>query len=154
MTEDDRQVTVEDVIDAPAERIFDVLADPSMHPVIDGSGTVQGTRGEVPDRLHEGAKFSMDMRMGVPYIIRNVVLEYEEGRLITWRHWGRHRWRWELEPRDDGATRVRHSFIWSTAPLPVRLYIETMGIPEKNRRGMARTLERLEEHVTGERDGA
>jgi uncharacterized protein YndB with AHSA1/START domain len=142
-----RQVTAEREIPATADEIFEVIADPSMHPVIDGSGTVRETRGDVPARLREGTRFGMNMRMGVPYIIRNVVVEYEEGRLIAWRHWGRHRWRWELEPR-DGTTRVRHTFDWSTAPLPIRLYIEGLGIPEKNRRAMERTLERLEEVVT------
>jgi len=29
-------------IHAPAQRIFDLIARPAMHPVIDGSGTVRG----------------------------------------------------------------------------------------------------------------
>ena len=141
-----QQVSAERVIDAPAEAIFDVLTDPAMHPVIDGSGTVRRVRDAEPARLREGSRFGMDMKMGVSYRIRNVVVEYEEGRLIAWRHWGRHRWRWELEPT-DGGTHVTHTFDWSTAPLPVRLYVEGLGIAEKNRRAMERTLERLEAEV-------
>ncbi len=145
-----RQVSVERVIDAPVGRIFAVLTDPAMHPVIDGSGTVRRTREHEPARLREGSRFGMSMRMGVPYVTRNVVVEYDEDRLLAWRHWGRHRWRWELEPIDDG-TGVTHTFDWSTAPLPVRLYIEAFGFPERNRRAMERTLERLAE-VVGARD--
>lgn len=143
-----RGVVVERVIDASADRVFAVLTDPAMHPVIDGSGTVRRTLDREPARLREGSRFGMSMRVGIPYVTRNVVVEYEEDRLIAWRHWGRHRWRWELEPT-DGATRVTHTFDWSTAPLPVRLYIEGFGFPERNRRAMARTIERLEREVTG-----
>ena len=31
-------------IDAPPQVLFDLVADPTMHPVIDGSGTVRGSR--------------------------------------------------------------------------------------------------------------
>jgi hypothetical protein len=30
------------VIDAPAQQIFDLIADPRCHPLFDGSGTLQG----------------------------------------------------------------------------------------------------------------
>jgi uncharacterized protein YndB with AHSA1/START domain len=143
-----RKVSVERIISAPPERIFDVLADPRMHPRIDGSGSVRGALRQAPDRLHEGARFSMSMRLGVPYVIRNRVVEFEENRLIAWRHVGQHRWRWELEPV-EGGTRVVHTFDWSTVAVPFRLYIEGLGWPERNLRGMRETIVRLDELVTG-----
>jgi len=141
-----RQVSVERTIGAPAEDVFAVLVDPSMHPVIDGSGSVRAERGRNPQRLILGSRFGFDMKLhGARYPIRNVVVEYEPNRLIAWRHVMRHRWRWELEPV-DGATRVTHTFDWSTNLFPP--YVEWFGYPDRNRAAMERTLERLDRLVT------
>jgi len=141
----DRSITVERLIPAPAQSIFDVLADPAQHPLIDGSGSVRGTLGSQPQRLSLGAKFGMSMRIGVSYPIVNTVVEFEEGRRIAWRHFGGHVWRYELEP-GRGGTLVRETFDWSVAHSP--LAVELMGFPRRNRRGMERTLERLADYVT------
>ena len=42
------------VIDAPAQQIFDLIADPRCHPLFDGSGTLQGSISG-PERLYLGA---------------------------------------------------------------------------------------------------
>ena len=47
----------------------------------------------------------MDMKMGAPYKIKNKVVEFEQDRLIAWRHIGLHRWRYELTPTAAGGTR-------------------------------------------------
>lgn len=139
----DQMVSVSRVIPAPPERIFDVLASPAGHAEMDGSGTVQAAlRG--PERLALGSKFRMDMKHGVPYRINSVVKEFEENRRIAWAHLGRHRWRFELEPVEDG-TLVTHTFDWSTSPIG-RL-LEWGGYPKKHSANMTRTLERLEELV-------
>ena len=148
MTEHAKSVSVEREIAAPPEKIFDALADPSQHPVIDGSGTVKSTRGEEPSRLALGTKFGMSMRLGIPYGITNTVVEFDENRLIAWRHFGGHRWRYELEPAGAG-TRVRETYDWSTAILGTRLYIVATGWPKRAEQAMTRTLERLAAHVTG-----
>jgi uncharacterized protein YndB with AHSA1/START domain len=142
-----RQVSVSRVIDATADEIFDVLADPSKHSLIDGSGTVKASRGH-SQRLALGSKFGMSMRMGVPYVIRNTVVEFEEDRLIAWRHFWGHRWRYELVPLDDGRTKVIETFDWSTAFLSPT--IEWVGYPERHPPNMARTLERLDHYLTSE----
>jgi hypothetical protein len=90
----------------------------------------------------------MAMKLRVPYGITNEVVEFEEGRLIAWRHFGGHRWRWELEPV-EGGTKVTETFDWSTSRSPVAL--EVMRIPARNRRAIEATLERLEAHL---KDGA
>ena len=135
-----RSVSVERLIDAPAERIFDVLADPSRHCEIDGSGSlVRMTSSHT--RLALGSTFSMRVRLGVTYTVKNRVLEFEENRLIAWAHWNGHRWRYELEPQDDGGTLVRETFVWGTARWP--RVMELTGADKKNVPSMEATLERL-----------
>ena len=146
----EQQVSVSRVINATPEAIFDVLTDPARHSEIDGSGTVQQLRGD-GDRLELGSKFGMDMKFGpVPYKISNTVVEYDENRLIAWAHFGKHRWRYELEPVDgDGgpATKVIETFDWSTATIPK--VIELAGYPKRHPAGMEATLERLAGVVEG-----
>ena len=140
-----RQVSTSRVIAADRQAIFDVLADPAMHPVIDGSGTVQGAQDGGPDRLHEDARFGMDMKVGRSYRILNTVVDFVEGERIAWRHWHGHVWRYEL--RDvDGGTEVTETFDWSRARS--RLGVELMGYPKRNLRGMRATLERLDALMT------
>ena len=139
-------VSVSRVIHAAPEVIFDVLADPSRHIEIDGSDTVQSTRGE-SKRLELGSTFGMDMKMGpLPYRITNTVKECDANRLIAWAHFGGHRWRYELEPVEvDGAaaTKVTESFDWSTCNPVMAKGIELAGYPKKHPANMTATLERL-----------
>ncbi|MFL6138638.1 MAG: SRPBCC family protein [Frankiaceae bacterium] len=131
------------VIAASAETIFDLLANPRAHLAIDGSGTLRGVvRG--PARLAKGSHFSVRMRAGVPYVMRNAVVELEEGRRIAWRHIGRHRWRYELRPV-EGGTEVTESFDYSTALSPWLL--ERLGYPERNAAGIERSLQLLKQYV-------
>jgi len=58
MSEPSDIVSVERVIAAPADRIFDLLADPARHHDIDGSGSVRDAK-DGPARLELGAKFGM-----------------------------------------------------------------------------------------------
>ena len=141
MAEGDRKVSVERVIAASPEAIFAVLSDPSRHSEIDGSGSVQKAR-TGSQKLQLGSKFSMDMRVGAPYRISNTVVEYEENRLIAWQHFGKHRWRYELEPQGEGRTLVRETFDWSTAVIPK--VVELIRAPARNEPAMVKTLERLE----------
>jgi uncharacterized protein YndB with AHSA1/START domain len=138
-----RQVGVTRTISTTPERIFELLADPSQHPLLDGSGSVRAARAGGPDRLELGSSFGMDMKAGASYKIVNTVVEYEENRLIAWRHFNGHRWRWRLEPLGDGRTEVTETFDWSTARIP--LLIELMGYPKKNRVAIEKTLDRLAE---------
>jgi uncharacterized protein YndB with AHSA1/START domain len=141
-----RVVSASRVIPASPAEIFNILANPDMHHVIDGSGTVMAARSGNPERLRLGARFGMDMKQGVPYRITNEVVELAEDRLIAWRHFGHHIWRYELEPV-DGGTRVTESFDWSKARFPP--FYEWMGYPARHEVAMAQTLERLEHHLAG-----
>jgi uncharacterized protein YndB with AHSA1/START domain len=140
----ERQVSRDIVVDAPPSAVFAVLADPREHGRFDGSGTVRDAVAG-PSRLALGDRFGMSMRLGVPYTIRNEVVEFEEDRRIAWRHLGHHRWRYELEPVGEGSTKVTETFDWSTARAP-RL-LELVGFPATNARGIEATLPRLKAHV-------
>lgn len=136
-----REVSVSRVIAATPEAIFAVIADPSRHPEMDGSGTVKASNDAEPQRLEMGSTFGMSMKMGVPYRIKSKVVEFDENRLIAWQHFGKHRWRYELAPV-EGGTEVTETFDWSTARSP--WFIEKMGYPTKHVPSMEKTLERLE----------
>ncbi|MBU3701798.1 MAG: dimethyladenosine transferase [Acidimicrobiia bacterium] len=142
----ERSVSASRVIAAPPAKIFDVLADPSRHCDFDGSDSVLGAKGD-PPRLTLGARFGMRMRIHLPYSIKNTVVEFEEGRRIGWRHFGRHVWRYELEPV-DGGTRVTETFDWAPALWPAML--ERTGAPKKNLAAIEATLQRLDRVVTAE----
>ena len=134
------------IVDAPASVVFDILADPRQHARVDGSGSVQeATSG--PDRLSLGATFGMSMKMGAPYKIQNTVVEFEEDRLVAWRHKGLHRWRYELEPVADrpGSTRVTETWDASYYPLVGQLAMRVAGFPKRNQAGIEKTLVRLKE---------
>ncbi|HVE99625.1 MAG TPA: SRPBCC family protein [Mycobacteriales bacterium] len=136
-----RSVSRTRVVDAPPGAVFDLLADPRKHPLLDGSGSVKATL-TGPERLELGSRFGMRMHLLAPYVISNEVVEYEPDALIAWQHFGRHRWRYRLVPVDGGRrTEVTETFDWSTSRAP--WFIEMMGYPERNAASMEATLERL-----------
>lgn len=136
----EQRVSRDIMVDAPPSAVFSVLADPRAHPDFDGSGTVRSAVSG-PDRLGLGTRFGVSMRIRLPYTISNEVVEFEEDRLIAWQHFGHHRWRYELERTASGGTRVIETFDWSTSRGP--RFVEAMGFPATNARGIERTLPRL-----------
>jgi hypothetical protein len=132
---------------AEPQAIFDLLADPTQHALIDGSGTVRAATGDNPERLSLGAKFSMSMKKGMPYKITNEVVEFDEPTVIAWRHMGRHVWRYRLRPV-DGGTEVTEEFDWGVARLPAALKLT--GVTKKNAQAIEATLDRLAAHFAGD----
>ena len=132
------------VIAATPQQLFDIVADPAMHPVIDGSGSVKATREDTPARLSQGATFGMDMKLGAPYKINNTVVEFDEPYQIGWRHFNGHIWRYTFEPV-EGGTKVTEQ--WDATAVKNRLALRLMGFPDRNRRGIQGTLKRLAEVV-------
>lgn len=133
-------------VKASARTIFDLLADPAKHALIDGSGSVKGALSG-PQRLYLGAKFGMSMRIKVPYRITNEVVTFEEDREIAWRHLMRWEWRYKLTPIDDNRTLVREEF--DARPSRSRRWLEMTGALKANPIMMAKTLVLLKEHVEG-----
>ena len=129
-------VSVSRRIEAPAERLFALLADSANHPLIDGSGMVREPAPAV--RLSRaGDSFLMDMhRNGDGYYqVRNEVVEYEAGRRLTWEPVRvaaspeeqadigappRYRWGYELSPDGPGATVVTETFDCTRSPQYLR----------------------------------
>ncbi|MFZ1063830.1 MAG: SRPBCC domain-containing protein [Acidimicrobiales bacterium] len=157
-----RSVAVSRDIPAPARVIFTVLANPSMHPLIDGTGMAQ--RADETSLTKVGDVFVMHMThwsMG-DYGMENHVVEFVPDRRIVWeprrhvyetsafpgggdasttRYWG-----WELEPLGANLTRVTEFFDGS------RLFDglkEFLHDGEFWRRGMVESLENLERLAMG-----
>jgi len=140
---DDKLVSASTVVQAPAATVFAILADPRQHPRIDGSGSVQQII-SAPERLGPGARFTVAMRLfGAPYTVTNRVVEFEQDRLIAWRHFGGHRWRYQLEALDGAGTRVTETFDYARYTRPAAWTLRVLGFPERNRRGIEGTLARL-----------
>jgi uncharacterized protein YndB with AHSA1/START domain len=137
-----REVSATRLIGAPAGQIFALLRDPANHPLIDGSGTVIAVQPGGPRQLELGTRFGMTMRIGTGYKIFNTVVEYEPDRLIAWRHFYGHRWRWQLSPAGADATTVTETFDWSTARIPVLITISPF--PRRNLAAIEESLTRLE----------
>ena len=128
------------IVPAPAQMIFDLLADPRRHSEIDGSGSVQAAQINAPERLSLDATFGMQMKIGLSYKITNTVVEFEEGKTIAWRHFGGHIWRYILEPV-DGGTKVTEQFDWNKSKSP--LVLKLRKSPQDNAKSIEKTLENL-----------
>ncbi len=142
---------VERFIPAPAEAIFALIANPSRHHEIDGSGTVL-TAKDLPETIQLGSKFGMNMKVGIKYSMVSTVVEFEPNRVIAWqsapsgiagKFGGGRIWRYELEPT-EGGTIVRES--WDISQEKIKAIVK----PARKRtvEAMTKTLERIEEIVT------
>lgn len=135
MTEE--RISATFTVNAPAETVFDVLADPSTHPAIDGTGWVREPVDT--ERLTEtGQTFRVAMyHDGHPnkdYEMANRVVVFDRPRAIGWqpgaepKHIPGHQgpddgtiefggwvWRYDLEPVGD-QTEVTLTYDWSRVP--------------------------------------
>jgi uncharacterized protein YndB with AHSA1/START domain len=148
-------VSVERVIAAPPEAIFELVADAAKHPLIDGSGTVKEVKPGAPQRLTLGATFGMDMKLGIKYSMISEVIEFEDNRRIAWQSRprgfagklaGGRIWRYELEPV-DGGTRVRES--WDVSQDHQRRLLRVGPTPKRTLESMEKTLDRIAEVTAG-----
>jgi uncharacterized protein YndB with AHSA1/START domain len=151
VTDDRDTVSVERTIAAPADSIFDLLADPARHHDIDGSGTVREAK-ENTERLGLGARFGMKMHLGINYSMVNEVIDFDDGKRIAWqtgpdegwqrRLFGGRIWRYELESA-DGGTLVRETWDVSRERGPVKYLLRTGRSREHTRGAMEKTLENI-----------
>ena len=148
-------VSVQRVIPATPDAVFDLLADPDRHHDIDGSGTVVAAK-EGSQRLALGSRFGMSMKMGLPYSMVSEVIEFDEGRRIAWqtrgptrlgRYVGGRIWRYVLEPVEGGTLVTESWDITREAAVTRPMVRRGAGQTEKN---MAATLERIEDVLTSQ----
>ncbi len=111
-----RVVAASREIAAPAEVIFELIADPSQQPRWDGNENLaEAASGQRVRAV--GDVFVMTISQGGDR--ENRIVEFEEGRRIAWRpsEVGKeppgHLWRWELEPLGDNRTLVTHTYDWT-----------------------------------------
>jgi uncharacterized protein YndB with AHSA1/START domain len=111
-------------IAAPAASIFELIADPSQQPRLDGNDNLaEAAPGQ---RVHaRGDVFTMTNTSG--RVRENHVVEFVEGQRIAWQPaepgaapFGQ-LWRWELSELEDGVTRVTHTYDWTSLTDPDRL---------------------------------
>jgi uncharacterized protein YndB with AHSA1/START domain len=134
-------------IAASADKIFELIADPSLQPRWDGNDNL--AEAPTDQRVRAvGDVFTMTITMGS--IRENHVVEFEEGRLIAWRpsEPGKeppgHLWRWELEPLDDSRTLVTHTYDWSRLTDEMRLPRARATTADKLQLSMERLAELAE----------
>ena len=148
MSESPDVVSVERVIAAPADRIFELLADPARHHDIDGSGSVRDAKSS-PTRLTMGATFGMSMHLGINYSMLNEVIEFDDGKRIAWQTrpsgnfqrklFGGRIWRYELESA-VGGTLVRESWDISQEKGPIKSLLRMERTKNHTREAMEKTL--------------
>ena len=131
------------IINAPVKRVFDVVANPHLHAVIDGSKSVKSVI-YGPDRLSLGDKFGMNMQIGIKYKITNTVVEYEENKVIAWRHLGRWIWRYEFREISPNQTVVTESFDGTKTPL--NFWLKARKAYPFVQKAVAKTLVKLKEY--------
>jgi uncharacterized protein YndB with AHSA1/START domain len=169
MFDDSTSVQVSRRIEAPATRIFDILADPQRHPDLDGSAEYTGEgkmlQGAMTPDVITGVGDVFAMKMNFPevgdYVMLNYVVEYELNRRIGWEpapgddaasEDGRfpigvpsgHRWSFQLVP-DADATIVTEFYNDASAPEELR---EATHNGEDWIDSMTATLARLDEICT------
>jgi Polyketide cyclase / dehydrase and lipid transport len=132
-------------VNASAEELFAIVADPCRHHELDGSGTV-GDNIDAPERVVPGARFSTKMKMfGFPYRITSTVTALKRNELVEWRHPLGHHWRWEFVAVSPTGTRVTETFDYSdTGPVTDSLrFYELTGFAKRNAAGIEATLTKL-----------
>jgi uncharacterized protein YndB with AHSA1/START domain len=155
---DDETVSATRIINAPAEDIFAVLADPAAHAAIDGTGWVR----EPVDRQQltaAGQVFRMAMyhanHPDGSYQMANRVQELDPPRAISWEpgqetgegslRFGGWVWRYDLVPAVPSGTKVTLSYDWSAVPGSLRQHI---GFPPFPPDHLGNSLARLADLVT------
>jgi hypothetical protein len=159
----DESVSASVVIDASATAVFAVLADPTKHASIDGTGWVSEALDPRPITA-PGQVFPMAMyhpnHPDGRYEMFNEVQVFEPPAAISWRpgyyedgelRFGGWWWRYDLEPAGPQQTRVTLSYDWSAVPGSIREYLHFPPFPPDH---LARSLAHLADLATHPEGGA
>ena len=157
MTEEAMKAT--QTIQASPQTVFGVLADPSKHQAIDGTGWVRESLDGRP-LTQRGQVFRMTMfHENHPdkfYEMANRVEEFDAPRAIAWQPGqgdddadlalGGWIWRYDLEPVEPGQTEVTLTYDWSKVPAATR---EHIGFPPFEKSHLENSLKHLAELACG-----
>jgi len=141
----DESLSATTIIHAPAEVIFAVLADPTKHAAIDGTGWVCEPLDGKP-LTTAGQVFRMAMyhpnHPDGNYQVANRVLIFDPPNAISWEPgydtddgglgFGGWVWRYDVTPAGPSETRVTLSYDWSAVPDPVRQHIGFPPFPAEH----------------------
>lgn len=153
-----KKIQASKVIDAPAADIYALLADPSRHDVIDGSGMLRGIEGGGGPLTAVGQTFTMNMfqdALGTYRMVNSVTtlvpdtsigwapamdpdceLASKIGDMVV----GGHTFTYELQPV-DGGTHVTETYDWSGAKDP---QFQKM-LPLVSEEDLTRTLDKIDD---------
>ena len=154
----DETVSATTIINAPAEAIFAVLADPAQHAAIDGTGWVREPADSQP-LTAAGQVFRMGMyhpnHPDGAYQMANRVQVFDPPRAISWEpgqdasggglQFGGWVWRYDLAPAGSSGTTVILSYDWSAVPSVLRQHI---GFPPFPPDHLGNSLAHLADLVT------
>jgi hypothetical protein len=131
-------------IEAPADELWKVVADPSNHPELAGSGEPRETWLVGQGPLGVGSQFQSRQRIGLArYTSTSEVTACDEPRLLRWKTGGLTEWEFCFEPV-EGGTRVVHGHRWGlSGPLRGLLAKLFRVRDRKNTRNTAGTLRNL-----------
>jgi uncharacterized protein YndB with AHSA1/START domain len=148
-------ITANITIAAPAETVFDVLADPSTHEAIDGTGWVrQSLDGKHVTRSGQVFRVAMyhDNHPDKDYEMANRVEVFHPPRAIAWQpgqgdddaalEFGGWFWRYDLSPVTPSQTEVTLTYDWSAVPAHTR---EHIGFPPFDSSHLDNSLKHLAE---------
>ena len=139
-------IRVRRVINASADDLWALYANPHRHPDLDGHGIADLQPGSVsgPQRLQAGDTFGVHMRMGrFPYHMTLLCLQSRPGKEVAWKSMAPAIWRWQFDAIDEDRTVVTGEWI-PTSRWYAPVYA-ALGVMVANRRGITGTLDRLEE---------
>jgi hypothetical protein len=129
-------------VDASAAAVFAVLADPTTHPAIDGTGWLVEAIDTEPitaaGQVFRMAMFHTNLPEG-HYEMSNIVRVLDRPRAIAWEpaqpnaegvlETGGWTWRYDLEPLGGHRTRVTLTYDWSAVPEHFRAEIQFPPFP-------------------------
>ena len=134
MTEEAMKATL--TIPAPVQTVFDVLADPTTHEAIDGTGWVRESL-DGKRLTGSGQVFRMAMYHenygGMHYEMANRVEVFDPPHAVAWQpgqgaddanlDFGGWLWRYDLTPVGPAETQVTLTYDWSAVPAQTREHI-------------------------------
>jgi hypothetical protein len=152
-----KPVCVSRTMGVPAQQVFDVLACPANHPLIDGSGMLRAGSADVVAQIGDVFMMSMHNDEMGDYVIANHVVQFERGKRIAWEpvlaeasrpedeaeigDRAGHRWSFDLTEVIGGRTQVTETYDCSRAPQWLRKAVKdgVRWVPS-----MTATLEKLD----------